>query len=526
MAVLADDHSRLVAIVLLGLLLASPWIMDGLLQWQYGQRPLTSRELKALSPKSLRQLRRICTQRGWPLPELRQLPESAPLCFSYGWHPRNLRIVISQGLIDQFSSEEIASLLAYEMAHATLWDLPVMSGTATVLLIWHQAYWQLAKWGDRQRQPFLKNLVGAIACLCYGVFWLLRKVVLWFSRLRSAACDHTVVALTGQPQVHRHCLVKLTNSIAIAIQRQGSTPPLLESLDYLMPLSQRLALSPGSSADSAEHLMALLNWDHQNPYRFWLLWNLPHMPTGARLSRLDSYQAASPAQPQPPTKSFGLKPEVTGGSYLPPLLLQGSPVIGALIGLTAAMSLWFLGGISNAFNWFRISWFYQDDSIIRGFFLLGIGIGLIVRVNQYFPDIQPKQAQPIDLTTFQKNPLALPVDSRVVKLQGQLLGRSGIANWLCQDLILRTDSGLVRLHIMPGLGPLGNLTARQHHPVKLVGQTVGVMGWLRRGPTLWLDVKNLSHQRQAWPLSNPPLWTTLVGLLACLWGIWILFRGY
>ncbi|HEY9764654.1 MAG TPA: hypothetical protein V6D07_19155, partial [Trichocoleus sp.] len=196
-------------------------------------------------------------------------------------------------------------------------------------------------------------------------------------------------------------------------------------------------------------------------------------------------------------------------------------------GLAIAMVLWFLGGIVNAFDWWFLSWLYQDISILRASAFLGFGVGLLLRINRLFPDVSRStlRANP-DLKGLLNRPLDLPIDSQPVELQGVLIGRSGIANWLCQDVILKTSSGLIRLHILSSFGPFGNFFSTLAHPETWKGQAATVSGWARRGATVWVDVERCRIGGKVLALANHPLWTTLLSLAACLWGVRILFRGY
>ncbi|MBD2258084.1 M48 family metalloprotease [Pseudanabaena sp. FACHB-2040] len=522
-----DSYAVAVGVFLIALLLASPWVMDFLLRRLYRQTPLSPRQFKANYPEALRTVRQTCLRWGWTLPELQLLPTEAPLCFSYGWLPSNMRIVVSQGLIDQMEDSELATLYAYELGHMRCWDLPVMSGLGTLLFLVYQGYWQTAQWGDRQRQPFLRALLGLFASLCYALFWLLRKVGLWLSRLRSLYCDRTAVELTHNPAGYSQSLLKLTQGIATHIEQQGYTPALLESLDLLTPLSHQLALSPGSCLSST-NLASLTAWDRQNPYRQWLSWNIPQALLGERLAALEQAGASLgllPADAASTRIQIGSKP--TGGQYLPTLLAQGAPLVGLLIGLIVAMFLWFLGGVMEAFDGWFLSWLYRDVSVLKGIAFLGLGIGLMLPVNRLFPDIRSGNVltNP-SLENLLKNPLALPTDSQPVQLQGTLIGRRGIANWLCQDVMLKTSSGLVRLHILSTLGPIGNFFSPITHPTTWRDRTGGVIGWVRRGATLWVDVDRLQQSGKILQIANHPLWATLLSLACCAWGVYILFRGY
>jgi Zn-dependent protease with chaperone function len=521
------NYTQEMGFFLVALLLASPWVMDFLLRRLYRQQTLSPRQFKLNYPEALKTVRQACQQRGWTLPELRLLPTEAPICFSYGWWPSYMRIVVSQGLIDQLEDSELATLYAYELGHMRYWELPVMSGLGTLLFLLHQAYWQTARWADRQSLPALRGLAGLLASFGYALFWLLRKVGLWLSRLRSLYCDRTALALTRNPQGFSQSLIKLTQHTASYIEQQGYTPPLLESLDLLTPLSHHLALSPGSCLTTG-NLAALTAWDRQNPYRQWLSWNLPQAPLGERLATLDRAGASLgllPAAEAGNRLRVGTRP--TGNRYLPTLLAQRAPLAGLLIGIAVALLLWFLGGIMQAFDGWFLSWLYQDVSVLRGFAFLGLGIGLLLSINRLFPDIRSTNVlEDPSLESLLKNPLALPADSQPVKIQGTLIGRSGVANWLCQDVILKTPSGLIRLHILTTLGPLSNFFSRLTHPETWRDRTASVTGWLRRGATVWVDVDRVQLNGKFLQFANHPIWTTLLSLIFCGWGVYILFRGY
>lgn len=525
------DHSFTIpiAVGLIGLILASPWLFDYGMRWLYGQKSLSIQQLKLQKPETLKTVRRFCQKQGWPLSAFRVLPSQAPLCFSYGWRPQNLRLVFSQGLLDQFEDVELATLSAYEMGHLKYWDVPLMSGLGALLLLIHQGYWQTAQWGDRQSLPVFRGGAAVLSSLLYGVFWLVRKAGLWFSRLRSEYCDRTAIELTQNPEAYSRSLLKLTQGLAAHIEEQGYTPPLLESLDLLTPLSHQLALSPGSCL-SEDNLAELTVWDRQNPYRHWLLANTPQSLLGNRLALLQRYGASLDLEasiPQSASRRTRAASSTTAQFSLLILFMQGAPIFGLLIGLAIAMVLWFLGGVVNAFDWWFLSWLYQDISILKASAFLGFGIGLLLRVNRLFPEIRtPLLRSDPALEDLLNQPKGLPIDSQPIQLQGVLIGRPGIANWLCQDVILKTSSGLIKLHISSPFGPVGNFFSPLAHPENWKDQAATIRGWARRGATLWLDVERCQVSGRVLALSNHPLWTTLLSLAACLWGVKILFKGY
>lgn len=515
----------IVGLLLLILLFISPWGMDLLLSQLYGQRALSAQRLKADFPETVRTLRRASQQRGWPLAELRLLPQPEPLCLSYGWHPNNVRLVVSQGLLEQLEDSELAALCAYEMGHLQFGELPLMSALGLLLFAIHQAYWQSAQWGDRQQPGWVRAGAGLVASACYSLFWGLRLLGLWLSRLRSNYCDRAALNLIQDPSHHGRGLLKLARGMAAQVQQQGYTSPLLESLDLLMPLSHLSSLSLGSCLDDT-NLEALTAWDRQNPYRHWLAWRLPQALLGERLAMIatagGNFGVSAEDKPSPTRQRLGRASRL----YLPTLLAQGAPLAGLIIGVATAMLLWFIGGVTQAFDGWLLSWLYGDRSVLKAMALLGFGIGLMLRINPLFPNINVSQAIQPTVNGLLENPLALPADSQPVQLKGRLLGRSGLANWLCQDVLLQTSTGLVRLQVSSALGAWGNLLTSGSKPEVWRDRNATVIGWVRRDALLHLDVDRWQISGKTWAVANAPLWLTLISLAACLWSILILFRGY
>ena len=170
---------------------------------------------------------------------------------------------------------------------------------------------------------------------------------------------------------------------------------------------------------------------------------------------------------------------------------------------------------------------YGDWAIIKGCLPIGFSIGTLVRINSFFPDIKPStvQKEP-SLSHLLANPTALPVDSHPVRLQGKLLGRRGISNWLGQDLMLHSPSGLIKLHYVSLLGLLGNfLSSQSVRPWNLVGRQIIAAGWFRRGATPWLDIETLRTQSGQTSYSGHPVWSTLLAGAVAVWGVYIILRG-
>lgn len=530
-----QSYTVWVVIGLVLLALASPWLMDFALAAWYRQRSLSIRQLQTHSPGTLRLLRQVCRQQGWPMPELRLIADPAPLCFSYGWLPRYTRIVISQGLLDQATDQTLTTFYSYELARMVNGSLSVLSAVGLPLLLLHTGYRWLAQKANTLSQPLIQGLLGGGAGLLYGLFWLLRQAVLWLSRLCCRWGDRRVVALTQHPDQMIEVVVDATAAIATYLQQHGTLHPLHTSLEILMPVSSRQAIAPGrllaaSEDDRAAILSTLLAVDGLNPYRQWLRVNASHEPLGERLLWLHQ-QALLRGQPgltleSEPSRQPSL---VTTTVSLPLLLLQKAPLAGLVAGGGLAMGLWFVGGVVNRLGWQRLSWLYQDPSILIGGLWLGLGLGLLLRINVLFPEPGSQLAnQPTGETvaSLLLHPSSLPVQGQPVSLRGKLRGLTGTGNWDCQELYLDDSSGQVKLVNPVPIGTLQGLLQPQTHPANWVGRIVTVTGWSRYGGgMLWIDINQVKiDQRHAFSTYGP-IWATLMSLISSGIGIVTIFRG-
>lgn len=502
--------------VIVVLLLGAPWIMTLLLRWTYGMRSLS---LEQFSPEGLRVIKRLSNRTRLPRPMLMTLPTEAPIMFCYGHLPRTTRLVMSTGLLNQLSDEELASLVASEMSHVMQRTVPLMTLLALVMQFPYLLYLKSAALADRIAIPVVIWPLQALSVVSYGVYWMLRWPGFWLSRYRLRGSDRATVNETGNPNAFARALTKVSLGMADATQRQ--TDPLLESFDLLMPVSYRSALAL-SSITSLDDLEAVLNWELQNPHRRWLSLNQTHLPLGDRLFSLSRIAQRWQVEPEYQL-SMPVKPRLQAG----PLLRQAAPFLGFPGGMAVAFGLWMVGLVATWLRFAPLEWLWGDRSLLWGLAFIGSSIGTILRVNAMFPDItrHTSTVNPA-LFTLLTQAAQLPLVGRPVQLQGELLGRSGNSNLLEQDLLLKTPTGTIKLHYLSPLGAIGNLIPQSGAPHRFVQRTVTLTGWFRRGATPWIDVDRLQAQGSPSVRSGHPIWSTLAAGAIALIGVMIIFRGW
>ncbi len=529
-----------------GLLLASsPWLTDALLKLFCGIETLRGSVLPKYSKEATRVLRSFCTKQNMPVPVLKLLPLNVPVAFSYGCLPRFARIAVSQGLLDQLADDEIAAIFARELAHIAHWDFAPMSLAMLVMQIPYLIYWQTAYWGERlcdlMTIDFLRRTVrvvtAAISAISYGIYKLLRWPMLWLSRRRVYFSDRTSAEITGNPNGLTRALTKIAIGIAANIEQQQQTSFFLESFDLLLPVGVGQAVTLGGAALRAP-LEQILLWDVSNPERTPLTINNTHPLVGERLKLLELYAQfwkleteldfASLSPPPPKKAKLSLFQSILEFKDSK-LFLQGAPFFGIPMGLGIVALLWMVSWLFSKTSIWQLDWLLGDRSILWGCLPIGFSIGTLMRINYFFPDITPRETTSPSLPEILSNPETLPIDAQPVQLSGQLLGRHGIGNWLGQDLILQTATGLVRLHYVSRFGPIGSLypflLKETTRPSDLIGKSVVATGWLRRGATVAIDLETLRSQGGEVSDSGHPIWSAILAFAAAVWGAYIIIQG-
>jgi len=519
---LYQDPTQFLLLTLAIALCLSPWLLDELLRLFYGCQPLSIDTLKTHSPEAIQVLQSYCRQRHWPLPQLNVLPTNAPVALTYGNLPRTARIVVSQGLLAQLADDEIATIYALQLGHIAHWDFVLMSLVILVTQMPYTVYRQVSQWGDKRTNQILQGCAAVIASLGYGLHYLLLAPALWLSQLRIYYSDRLAAEITGNPNGLTRALLKIVIGIAQDIQQQGHTSWLTESLNLLFPVSHHQAISLGSLQPNTE-LELVLAWD-LNPYHYWLTINNTHPLLGDRLQRLAHIAhhwhlttELNLSNTQPPKSSL---------PQLQTLLLQSAPFLGILLAFAFGGLFCLIWKTGYMLRLWQLNWIYDNWSFIKGFLPIGFSIGTFVRINSFFPDLNPASVRTNpSLPHLLANPTALPILSQEC-LQGKLLGRRGISNWLGQDLLLHSATGIVRLRHFSWLGIVGNLLPRQSpRPSDLIGRHLTATGWFRRSATIWIDIDMLQTQGGTTSRSGHPLWSTIVASAAAIWGVYMIWQG-
>lgn len=510
---LYNDPIYLVLGIFIVITAVSPWLVDWLLCKFYKKKELTRETFNTYSHEAVRVLQRYCKPRGWSLPKFCLLPMAAPVAFTVGHLPRTARIIVSQGLLEQLAQDEIAAIIASQLSQIGRVDCVVMSVILSVTIPIYKLYQLISQLGDNISNRIGGTVVGIIANGVYGIWYLFTFIGLWLSRSRVFLSDKIGAEVTGNPNALIRALLKISIGIASDIAKKKQTPWQLESLNLSIPVGHKQSLWLGSIAPNTT-FESLLMWDYLNPYRQWFVINNSHPLMGTRLQKLCKlarYWHLEPEVYLVPQQPLKLKRES--------FLLQIAPLLGILAGAASALLFWLAWQALFAVHLINLKWIYDDWDYAKGFMLIGFSIGILVRMNSLFANIETKNVHKSEsIVELLTNPTALPIDSTPIELSGKLLGRRGSCNYLGQDLILQVGNSLVKLHHVSWLGQSVN-------PQDFIGKQVSVTGWLRRGATPYVDIQTLKTASGIRVNSPHPIWCTILTVAAFAWGAYMVLTG-
>jgi Zn-dependent protease with chaperone function len=144
-------------------------------------------------------LEKLCAEHKLPIPRVGVIHSATPNALCFGRVRSDARIVVTEGLLNVLSEEEINAVLAHEVGHIAQYDFAVIAVAALAPLILYPLY----VWTRHNSHTM------PIAFSAYGCSWLSRFVVLALNRVREASADHYCAVVTREPKALSSALIKI-----------------------------------------------------------------------------------------------------------------------------------------------------------------------------------------------------------------------------------------------------------------------------------------------------------------------------
>jgi heat shock protein HtpX len=232
--------------------LFSYWNSDKLVLSMHGAQEVDARS----APELFHMVRELSQRAGLPMPRVYLMDNPQPNAFATGRNPQNAAVAVTTGLLQTLSSDEVAGVVAHELAHIANRDTLIMTITATIAgAISMLAQFGLFFGGNRENNGF--GLIGTIAMVILAPIAAM-LVQMAISRTREYSADALGARIVGRPVALASALAKISNVAAHVENDSAERNPATAHLFIINPLSGHRMDNLFSTHPAVENRIAAL----------------------------------------------------------------------------------------------------------------------------------------------------------------------------------------------------------------------------------------------------------------------------
>ena len=202
-------------------------------------------------------VRDLAERAGLPMPKVFLIQNDQPNAFATGRNPQNAAVAASTGLLQRLSPQEVAAVMAHELAHVENRDTLTMTITATLAgAISMLGNFAMFFGGNRENNnPF--GFIGVLVAMIVAPFAAM-IVQMAISRTREYAADRRGAEICGNPLWLASALNKIARGAQAIVNEDAERNPASAPLFIINPLSGRGADNLFSTHPSTENRIAAL----------------------------------------------------------------------------------------------------------------------------------------------------------------------------------------------------------------------------------------------------------------------------
>jgi heat shock protein HtpX len=188
------------------------------------------------APEFVRMVRDLAQRAGLPMPKVYLIDNLQPNAFATGRNPENAAVAATTGLLRMLSRDELAGVMAHELAHIRNRDTLIMTVSATIAgAIASLAQFGFLFGGRGSDRP--SPVVGLLAALVAPLAAMIIQMAI--SRSREYEADRIGAEISGQPLSLASALAKIAGGVAHIPNMDAERHPATAPLFIINPLSGR-----------------------------------------------------------------------------------------------------------------------------------------------------------------------------------------------------------------------------------------------------------------------------------------------
>jgi heat shock protein HtpX len=224
-------------VVALGMNLFSLWNADKMVLRMYGAQEVDERS----APGYYGMVRDLAARAELPMPRVYVMDSPQPNAFATGRSPSHSAVCASTGLLDSLSQEEVAGVMAHELAHIRNRDTLTMTVAATIggaisMLAQYLQFGML--FGGHREDRSGVGWIGAILAMLVAPFAAM-LVQMAISRSREYQADRLGALICGEPLWLASALRKIQRDANRIPNEEAEAVPATAHMFIINPLTGR-----------------------------------------------------------------------------------------------------------------------------------------------------------------------------------------------------------------------------------------------------------------------------------------------
>lgn len=250
---LGGEAGMMIALVFAaGMNLFTYWNADKMVLGMYGAREISRADL----PWFHDMIKHLAARAELPMPKVYLIEQDQPNAFATGRNPENAAVAATRGLLQRMSHEEVAGVMAHELAHVKNRDTLIMTITATIA----GAISMLANFalffGNNRNNPL--GLIGTLAMMFLAPMAAM-LVQMAISRSREYEADRIGAEICGRPLWLASALGKLEKGAAAIDNHAAERNPATAHMFIINPLHANAVDSLFSTHPNTQNRIAALH---------------------------------------------------------------------------------------------------------------------------------------------------------------------------------------------------------------------------------------------------------------------------
>jgi len=202
-------------------------------------------------------VRTLAERAQLPMPRVYLMDNPQPNAFATGRNPENAAVAVTTGLLQNLSRDEVAGVIAHELAHIKNHDTLIMTVTATIAgAISMLSQFALFFGGNRNTNNGM-GLIGTPAMVVLAPIAAM-IVQMAISRTREYAADNMGGRIVGKPEYLASALAKISDAAHAIPNETAERNPALAHMFIINPLSGERMDNLFSTHPATENRIAAL----------------------------------------------------------------------------------------------------------------------------------------------------------------------------------------------------------------------------------------------------------------------------